>query len=476
MRLHFLHTLVLLLTLSSAKGQDYNTYGLGNYAGVAGLISNPASVTSAARADFCGVGLDIAFNNSWLGIKRSAIGFPKLPLSWRTLTPGIENNLFKNFTVKGYKAPYAMVLEQRLLLPSFMWQISKKQTIGLICSYRQFVNVSGVSAQLARIFESEFSFLLLQNNPFLIKNLNAIKMSWLEYGFNYSQSFQVNSKSNLRAGLTFKLVQGLESIYFTGRRLEFLFSTIDTTSYIAGDFSYARSQGAGKSLDLSGRFGPQLPHAAAIQPALDFGLAYELKTQHSYKDRMDYLLRFGLSVLDLGRIRFVKKRDYYDLDSKLTQSDVIRYAGAGSAKAVDSLIQADYPANTGSQQFTVLLPAAINLVADYHVRDFCFVNLSAHLGNLQKTHELRVYNSGAVTLSPRFEKNWYGAALPLTFNAISIRRNQFIMQGLSLRAGPLTIGTTDLTTLFRKDLPNIQFFAICKYSVPYKTLKESWAK
>jgi len=466
---YFWSLILLLLNTQFVRAQDYFSYSSGRYNRINQLLANPAAAQSAnSELDINLSAFELGFNNSMILLKRTALDYPTLPNTWQNKTPNVPDNVYKNFLIKNAPDPYAFTLEQRRLLPSFSLRFKNKQVLSFLCSYRQFGNITGINSQLSNLIQSEFDLSVLQNKAFENKNLNIIKMNWLEYGFNYSRSFRLAKNHHLSAGLTFKLLQGLESAYFTGRQLGYLFSTKDTTSYLNADFSFARSQASSAAIDFRGRFRNRLPHAAALQPGLDIGFTYEWKESRRIagKDTLMHKLKIGIALVDAGRIRFVKQQDYYDLNVYVTQTDVMRYLALGNSREVDSLIRKDFPANTGSSQFTVLTPLALNLQGDYHVHAFYFVNLSAHFAGLQKNNSRRVQSTTAICLSPRYERYWFEIALPLTYNVLSANLGQYVLPGLSLRAGPLRVGTNDVTALFRKTISGVHFYAMLQMSIP----------
>jgi hypothetical protein len=466
--LHSFWFLFLMTLAFVAEGQDYLAYGSGRYSRINSILANPAGGhSSASRMDINLSAFELGFNNSLVLLHRSALGYPELPSTWQNKTPNVPDNVYKNFLIKGAQEPHALRLEQRRLLPSVSFRINSKNAIAFICSYRQFGNVEGISNQLSNLIQKEFDLSVLQNKPFENKNLMILKMNWLEYGFNYSRSFLLKKNHYLSAAVTFKLLQGLESAYFQGRQLAYLFSTKDTNSFLNADFSFARSREATAAIDFRGRFRQDLPHAAALQPGLDIGLVYEWKEQRTRagKDTLLHKLKVGVALVDAGRMRFIKQQDYYDLNVYVTQTDVIRYLALGNSHEVDSVIRKDFPANTSSSQFTVLTPLALNLQSDYHIHSYYFLNLSAHLNAFNKTNFMRVQSTTAICLSPRYERYWLEIAVPLTYNVLSAQLGQYILPGFSLRAGPLRIGTNDVSALFRKSISGVHFYALLQLSI-----------
>jgi outer membrane protein OmpA-like peptidoglycan-associated protein len=473
--------------------QDYFSYGGGNFSGLNQVICNPASAAdNRLKVDVVIAGFDMNFNNSWFFIKREALQVRgnflhsstlKFPDTWRNSTPNVPDNLFKNFLKMGGKGDHSLILENRALLPSFMIQINERNSIAFTWSTRQIINVDGISPELGYLFEHELDLSVTQNNRVQNKNLTAIQAMWSEYGFTYARVLMQKGKHFLKAGVTPKLVKGLESTYLKIQNLDFLFSTKDTTSYFKSDLSYASSVGSGENFRIN------LPFSGAggsgnFLPALDLGLVYEWRPDHlKYlykpdgknnawrKDLNKYKLRLGFSVNDIGKLKFVKEENYYDLHLSIHQSDVVKYVTASDFRMLDSLLKHDFPANRGPKEFQVSLPVALNAQMDYCLNGFIYLNLSGHFAR-QYNETFAVHNYNSVCFSPRFESYWAELSLPVTWNSLSASRGKTFSPGVNLRLGPFCAGSNDLVPLFKNDIASLQFYLMLKISVPYKRIKD----
>jgi hypothetical protein len=469
------------LAVSVVFSQDYFSYGNSNYAGVLQLISNPAAAAgNKLKLDVLLGGFDIRFNNSWGAVKKDALTFPRLPDSWKNHTPNVPDNIYKNFEWMGKGNDKEVLFEQRILLPSVLLRLNSRNSVAFSCSMRQIGNISGISPQLANLFENEFDLSVLQNNPVQNRNFSAIRMSWMEYGLTYARVIAGKGAHRLKVGITPKLLQGLESSYFLLKDLNFLFSNKDTLSYLDADFSTAHSARTGSALDITGNFSDRLSHATPLRLGLDLGLIYEWHRQPSSSDpgtptekangapASTYKLKAGVSLVDMGKIRFQKEPNYYEMSFSLRQTDIIRYLGAENVHMIDSLLHHDFPANTGSTNFWVKMPTALNAQLDYAFTRRFFLNLSTHLTGFYGSDFFKVRNYSAICLAPRYESYWFEAALLLTWNSLSARRSQPLTPGINLRLGPLTVGSSDLTFLYKNSISSLNVYTAVRISIPYK--------
>ncbi len=88
-----------------------------------------------------------------------------------------------------------------------------------------------------------------------------------------------------------------------------------------------------------------------------------------------------------------------------------------------------------------------------------------HAPLVSKTNKLSVYDFTSICVTPRYEKRWYEIALPLTYSSLSANTGYYLMPGLALRAGPVCIGTYDLSALFRKNLAGVNAYLLLKYTI-----------
>ena len=475
--------------------QDYFSYGGGNYSGLNQVIANPAAAAdNRLKIDIILAGLDVNFNNSWFGIKRSALSYTgsitkpksiKFPTTWKNATPNVPDNVFKNFTIIESSKGRAAILENRVLMPSFMYQINQKNSIAFTWSLRQITNINGLSKQLANLFEKELDFSVTQNNRIQNKNFAAVQMSWAEYGLTFARVIKDKNEHFLKAGITPKLLQGFESGYLIVKDLDFLFSTKDTNSYFNTQFEYAHSA------NFSSPFGSKTPvrdfyqYVSKPSMGLDIGFIYEWRPNYiKYKYKADrknlswrkdlnkYKVKIGASVTDIGRIKFKKEGTYYNINANIRRDNFTKFTTVGNFTMFDSLLRADFSDGNQSNEYSILLPTAINLQADLAFNQLFYINLSSHLANFYKNNFYKVHNYSAICLAPRVEHYWFDLSVPFTYNVLSAKRSENIMTGLNVRLGPLCFGSNDVIPLFKGDVKSFNFFAILKIAVPYKRVKD----
>jgi len=479
----------LLALYLRSFSQDYFSYGSSNFGGLTQVILNPASAAdNRLKTDVILLGLDVNVNNSWFAIKREALNYTgslfhpatlKFPATWKNVTPNVPDNVFKNFVVVSSGKDHAAIIENRVIMPSFMVQIDQKNAIAFTWSVRQIANMDGIGPQLANLFEKELDLSVTQNNRIQNKSLNAVQMTWAEYGITYARVLKDKNKHFIKAGITPKLLQGIESSFVIIKNMDLLLSTKDTNSYFKGDFAYAHSANVNT---------PTLPgsYRFVSKPALglDLGIVYEWRPDYQKykykpdgknyawrKDRNKYKLRLGASINDIGRLKFAKEGAFYDLSISAHNTDFTKFTSTGNFHMFDSMLRADFSSKEQSQNFYMMLPTALNLQADYSLNRFFYLNLSAHLSNFFTT-SYRVYNYSALCFAPRFEHYWVDVSLLITYNALSAARSKYITAGLNMRVGPVQFGTNNFMPFFKGNVSDLNFYAMVRMPVPYKMIKD----
>ncbi len=480
---------------SVCSAQDYFSYGSSNFAGLSSVIANPATAAdNHLMIDATLGGYDFNFNNSWFSIKREALKYSgslfhpssiTLPDTWKNKTPNVPDNVFKNFNDLSSTATHAILIENRIIMPSFLYQIDAKSAIAFNWSVRQMGNISGISQQLGFLFEKELDLNVTQNNPIQNKNLSAVQMSWAEYGFTYACVIRDKDQHFVKVGITPKILVGVQAAYLNVEELGFLFSNKDTSSYLNSNFAYAHSA----SYQV-----PQknpLPLSDIMQgitkPSLgiDLGVVYEWRPKYESfktkskenksswnKNQNKYKLKLGASLLDIGKIKFNKEGTYYDLNVSVHQNDVTKFTTLPNFNSLDSMLRADYSNKNQSSQFSILLPTSFNTQADYAINNYFYLNLSTHFANFYQSNLYRVHNYTAICFAPRFEHYWFDASLPFTYNTLNAQRFNYLTAGLNIRIGPLSLGTSNLKPIFKGDISSYNFYAILKCSIPYPKLKD----
>lgn len=466
-----------ILFFNTVRSQDFLGLQSSNYAGVNGAISNPANIVdNRFVVDIALVGLNTTIDNSYVGLKRN---FYKLSDSAMK-----DRNNYMTLVNNG--KPKGIYISNRVVLPSFMISLNRKNAIAFNWCVRNYVNIDGISQDLADLMYSEFSLDRLLNKRLQNKNLSVQQMAWAEYGLSYARVLKLDGVHFLKAGLTVKLLQGLEAAYLYVRNLDYQVSTKDTMSFFKTEVAYGHSD----NLNFSST-NPADVYKFTSSPGfgLDLGAVYEWRPDFSdyqyvmdgvsglyRRDKNKYKLKASLAVNDIGGIRFKKGGLSNDFVADVTRFNIGVFQGVDDVDSLDAVIKANpqyFPAKNDKKNFTMMLPMSVNAQVDYNIWKPFYVNFTANLSNFFKKRESKVYDYTTISITPRVEDKWFGLGIPVSYNTLSGRRGDYYAVGAMARIGPLIVGSNDVLNYVNGDIFGASFYFLLKIPVPFGMKRDS---
>jgi len=446
--------------------QDFHGLQSSNYAGVTGAFANPASIAdNRFLLDVTLVGFNMGAANNYVGLKQSAFSFNfnKTYSDNDVLYP--KNGKSKEFHLNSRLTTF----------PSFMLTLNKKNAIAFNVSLRNYLNFSGVSQQLADIMSSNFSDKDLLKKRLTNNKIGFTQAAWAEYGLTYARVMKEEGKHFVKAGITPKLIQGLEALYFNVSKLDYRVDARDTLSF----FNTAVEYGYSSNLDNLNFNNANFNFKPFYSVGLDVGAVYEWQPDfEKYKYDMDgktglwrrdknkYKLRASLSVTDIGNLKFNKGRWSNSVEANVNYLNLGVFSKANDFESLDSVMRANFSVKS-SPNVKLALPTAINAQADYNIWKPFYVNLGVSLANLNKNRSIKIYDYSTISLAPRFEHTWFGFTLPFTYSKLYSMQGSPLAMGAMLRLGPLVIGSNDVLPFFSKDVFGASLYALIKVPIPY---------
>ncbi len=490
-----------VLLVSGIKSQDFLGLQSSNYAGVVSVYSNPANIVdNRLRLDVALFGLHIDANNSFVGIKRSALSYTgsvrdakniKFEPSWTDNNPSSKTYFRNNMLTINNGKDKAAASSLRLTLPSFMWCIDKKNAIAFSWSIRNYINLDGLSQDLANLIYNDFNVNNLFDKRLTNKNLRIQQMAWAEYGLTYARVLKGDGEHFFKAGATPKLLQGFESIYMYMDNLDYLFSTKDTFSFFNSQAAYGHSDNideAVKAFDDPNDFtniNSYYKIKSSFGFGMDIGAVYEWRPKYQeFKYNMDgdtgmwrrdknkYKLKASFSINDIGGIKYRKSPNSRDFNANVQGLGILVFKDVKSVDSLDKILNRKFKNTNSKSTYYMFLPTAINAQLDYNIWKPFYVNLSANIANIYGKSVNNVHDFTTISIAPRFDHKWFGVTLPLSYNTLSGRHNEFVQFGTMLRAGPLVIGTNNLLTYFTGDVYGANLYFLLKVPIPYGYKKD----
>ncbi|MGZ4048688.1 MAG: DUF5723 family protein, partial [Bacteroidia bacterium] len=429
------------LFISSAKSQDFLGYINSNYSGVTGTDLNPASVVdSRYKVDVNLVGVSLNLYNNYVGLKRSALKHNGKAFDFSDGNyPAFKDNNFQKdyLDTRSNNKTKSVYLDNQIYLPSVLVSINQDNAIAVKWKVRTMMNVDGIEPDLAAqiyagLKDSSQWTHQLQNKKFSIQT-----MSWAEYGITYGHVFKRDGPHFLKAGITVKLIQGLQAAYMYADNLKYNFTNDTTLSLFHSDIGYGHST----NFDINAG---NIKYKYISNPSVgfDLGVVYEWRPDYekykydmdgqtglTRKDKLKYKLKIGLSAVDIGYVKFKKAPDSHDFTADISYWD-IHHFNAGNVQTFDDTLKNKFNMKSGDNSFKMNLPTAFSAQVDYNIYKDFYANLNIYYALQFKNDQNKVHDLTTFSVAPRWDHKWFGVFIPVSYD---LTGNTKI--GLDLRAG-----------------------------------------
>jgi hypothetical protein len=213
---------------------------------------------------------------------------------------------------------------------------------------------------------------------------------------------------------------------------------------------------------------------------LDIGVTY---TKRRYVDdkRFDracdqryeeYIYRIGLSILDIGRIKYRNNAQYHSFDdvSAIWQNfDTIAYDNVNQVvRELSDVFYGDPDSSYRDNNFKIGMPMAVSLQFDYNFQKYRGLYIGAIWVQPIRFNMHTLRRPAQLAIIPRIEKKNIEVSLP-----VSLYEYRYLRLGLAARFGFFTIGTDRLGTyLGIGDLNGMDIYAAVKFNIGKGTCKK----
>lgn len=454
--------------------QDLPGYNSSNYSGVNGIDVNPANVVNSRyKVDVNLAGVSIAAYNNYVGLKRSALKKDQYGHYYAFDDTAFSDNYL---SVRNNSMAKSVYIANQIYLPSVLVSINQKNAIALSSKVRTLVNIDGVDPDLATLIYHSLDYPSLWITNLHNDNLSVQTMTWAEYGLTYGHVFRDEGPHFFKAGITVKYVQGLQAAYAHIKNLDYQFTNDTTLSLFHSEVSYGHSTNFENDKNNYG-FDP----VSNPSFAFDFGAVYEWRPDwQSYKYDMDgetnlwrkdknkYKLKVGLSVTDLGWVKFKKGTYSHDFTADINFWNLHQFDNIASVEQYDSTLRANFTMKSSDKYFKMDLPLAVSAQVDYQIWKDFYVNLTPYWSPRLKNNNEKVHDISMISLTPRYDYKWAGIFIPVSYDAMGNTK-----VGVALRAGPIIIGTSSLGPwITKKDIYGADAYCMLKIPILYSRPKD----
>lgn len=445
MKQNYVVTVLSLLLLSfSANAQDWLGLGQMNYSGVTGLEINPANIAdNRYKLDVQLAGLTVGAYNNYFGVKRA---------DWSDTSKTNSADFFTNYVEwrddNDTKSAY---VNNRIYMPSFMFGIGDNMAAGFTWQLRTMVNVDGVSPELALLMREELKYEDLWTVNLDEQDISVQMNTWAEYGLNFGMVLKDDNEHFFKAGGRLKVLQGLGAAYAYMDDLRYNFRNDDTVTVFQTQVDYGHSTNLEFEEDAF-----QYKFVSNLGLGFDIGAVYEWRPDYAdYKYDMDgqtdlwrrdqnkYKLKVGVSILDVGRIKYDKGEFSNSFIADITDLPIDTLGDISNLEEFDQWLDT-FNVSSDERTFNMTLPTSFSLQVDYNIYKDFYVNFTPYFAlqmkkNANKTHFYTNYS-----LTPRWDHKWFGVSVPLSYSNFAGAR-----MGLGMRLGPIFVGTSSVSTLFK---------------------------
>ncbi len=469
-KLFFLLISALALPLFS-NAQIMSDYANSNYSGVYGVDFNPASIAdSRLKFDMNLIAVGFQVQNNFIGFSKKALAHPNGSLisAIKDTTgngfPAFNDSLFQDkYVIERMNSDKKSVyFNTRAMMPlSFMLTIDEKSAISITGEFRTILNIDGFERPLAHLAYTGFKDSSLWNQPFTNDHASIQFMAWHEIGVDYARVLMDNETNFLKVGIRPKLLIGLASAYFFADNLSYLTNNEDTLTFIDSHIQYGHSAnfdfptGAGNN-PVTYNFQGLVSHPGI---GLDIGAVYEWRPNFKdYKYDMDgetnlwmrsknkYKLRTGLSITDIGSIKFDRGLLSNNFTANVNMWNVHNLKlDSFPIRALDDTLKNRFGSTSTPKTYRVNLPLAIRGDVDYQIWKDVYVNMNFAYAVQWKNNANKTHDLSYIAITPRWDWKWFGVMIPFSYN-----QYKNFSVGTNLRLGPLFLGTTDLAAYMSK--------------------------
>ncbi len=449
-------------------------YGLrsSNWGGVTNISYNPAIADNRYKFDMNIIAAGVTFSNNYLGFKRSVLFNPsslgvdsfQYKGDVKEFLNGRQKNVYQSFQIQG---PLSFIVS---------FGKYNRNAIGVSYHANFVTNFDGVGEEAARFAYYGLTGPSVDNfrNRFSNKDLSINAMGWMDYGLTYSRVIIDEPKHMFKLGGTLKLLQGLGAAYMYSNNFEYQFNSDDTLNIYNTDVSYGHSRNFNFTQD---GYKPSFDFKQASPTVgADLGFVYEYRpNKEKYRYTMDgrddnyrrdqnlYLLQAGFTVTDIGAVNFARDSGSQDLHADIRDWYIKNLNFTNGVNGFDDTLRAKFDLKDTFGVFKVWLPTRFNFWLDVNVGKGFGFNASATISPVIAGRNNQVHHLNTFGVTPHYDHAWFGAYLPFSFNNFGN-----VNLGVTLRMGPVIIGTQDILGLFaKKYIKNADVHIALKIPIPY---------
>lgn len=377
--------LAIILSMLTGRSAGQEMLGITNctYSGVHGALLNPSTpVLSPYYLDINLVSANIFIENNYIYLAKEEYKFQRF-FSKNPDFPAHppDGKFYYDYYTPSNKYGY---IDARLMGPSAVL-VMGKHAFGFFSNVRSVTSIQKIPYNLAKFFFEGLTYPPQYDKRFVHdKRISLSSLTWGELALNYSYLFRHSGNEYWSLGLSLKNLQGYAGAYATTTLMDYMVPDHDTL------YVYHATGEGGISLPLDYQTNDFIksPTFRGKGFGIDIGITYERKKSgidnaddfqrlcsQSYEP---YLFRIGISILDIGRIRFKENAMKFEVqDGSLNWPGISDYEFL-NMNDVTSQVSNHFFGNPTQlivdDEIVIGLPTTLNATADLNITGNFFAN------------------------------------------------------------------------------------------------------
>lgn len=318
--------------------------------------------------------------------------------------------------------------------PAFTAAIGR-HSIGASISVRAVVNLRKLPPNFAKFVKDGLNYAPQHGVTWNDNNFNVKYMGWTEFAASYGYSFFQRGNDMWQGGVTLKRLVGLGHGALIIDNAEYFVP--DTTNFEIANFTgrYAYSDigwnnGRGWGLDLGVTYKKMKEDVTHYIP----------HSRNNGCREVDYLYKVGVSLLDLGYVRYQTNAYVRSIENQSAYWDNYWQHNSDKVADTDRAILSKF-SESGVEtdtRYWAPLPTAVTAHIDYNLRDEFYLG-GIMVQRFGRPNNFGVERGNLLAVIPRYERRFFEASLPV---ALYDYRSPRV--GVSLRIWSIVLGTENV--------------------------------
>lgn len=345
-----------------------------------------------------------------------------------------------------------------VVFPSMMMTFARNHAVAFSMRSRLCTSATKMPWEIPVLITESLEYPEMQLRRFMSKGMRFSTMAWEEADLSYSTRLFDYGDVRMDVGVTGKLLMGMAGMALNTDSLDYMVMGKDNLHFFYLDSGVRMALPLAYDVafrDVDHFLKITDPLIKGLGAGADVGFTLTNKKsvmvryteQSACDDRPEYYFwRLGVSLLDLGRIRFNSNVMQGQLVGSSFAVNLKDFDAVTSIDEVMSLLDSEVGNTTSAfvadQAFSIGLPTALSVQFDMNLYDGLYCNMTWVQPVSRWLYDASVEREPLLSLTPRYESSLVGVSLP-----VSLLNYHYVTAGMFLRVGPVTLGTNDLISL-----------------------------